>query len=114
MSLLIKGGRVVTASAQFVGDVYVEDETVALVGRGLDVPADTVVDARGKLVLPGLVDVHTHLDQESAGVRTSDDFTSGTVSAAFGGTTCVVDFCFQERGQPLRDALAAWHRRLEE
>jgi dihydropyrimidinase len=113
MRVLLKGGRVVTPASEFTADVLIDGETVALLGASLEVEAERVIDAEGKLVLPGLVDVHTHLDQESDGVRTSDDFTSGTVSAAFGGTTSAVDFIFQERGQSLRDALAAWHGRLE-
>jgi dihydropyrimidinase len=108
MSILIRGGRVVTATDVATADVLVEGETIAAIGRDLDAGADTVIDARGRYVLPGAIDVHTHLDIEGS----SDDFTSGTVAAAFGGTTCVIDFCFQERGGTLREALAAWHAKL--
>ena len=87
MSVLIKGGRIVTASDDYVGDVFVENETVTLVGESLDVPADKVIDATGKVVMPGAIDPHTHLEMAFGGTVTCDDFTSGTTSAAFGGTT---------------------------
>src|SRR5687767_9609610 len=77
MSVLIKGGRVVTAVDDYVADVYVEDETVSLIGESLDVQADRVIDASGKYVLPGGVDPHTHLDMPFGGTITIDDFESG-------------------------------------
>ena len=73
MSVLIKGGRIVTAADDYVGDVYVEDETVTLIGTSLDVEADRVIDASGKYVLPGGVDPHTHLDMPFGGTVTIDD-----------------------------------------
>ena len=87
MSVLIKGGRIVTATDDYVGDVYVENGAVSLIGEALDVSADKVVDAAGKVVMPGAIDPHTHLEMAFGGTVTCDDFTSGTVSAAFGGTT---------------------------
>jgi dihydropyrimidinase len=109
MSVLIRGGRVITASDDVVADVYVEDETVSLIGESLDVQADRVVDAAGKYVLPGCVDPHTHLDMPFGGTVTIDDFESGHTSAAFGGTTCHVDFCIQGHGQTFAQALETWH-----
>ena len=85
MSVLIKGGRIVTAADDYVGDVFVDGERISLLGESLDVTADTVVDATGKLVLPGLVDPHTHLDMPFGGTTTIDDVTSGHTAAAFGG-----------------------------
>ena len=113
MSVLIKGGRVITAADDYVGDVFVEDETVSLIGESLDVQADRVVDAAGKYVLPGCIDPHTHLDMPFGGTVSCDDFTSGTVSAAFGGTTCHVDFCIQAKGQTFAEALDGWHEKVE-
>jgi dihydropyrimidinase len=113
MSTLIKGGRIVTAADDYVGDVYVENGTVALLGESLDVTADKVIDAAGKLVFPGAIDPHTHLELPFGGTVTCDDFTSGTVSAAFGGTTTLIDFCFQMPGQSFADALATWHEKIE-
>ena len=87
MSVLIKGGRIVTAADDYVGDVFIENETVTLIGESLDVTADKTIDATGKLVFPGAIDPHTHLEMAFGGTVTCDDFTSGTTSAAFGGTT---------------------------
>jgi len=98
MSVLIKNGRVVTAADDYVADVYVEGERVTLIGEALDVDADRVIDATGKYVLPGCVDPHTHLDMPFGGTVTIDDVESGQTAAAFGGTTCHVDFCIQGQG----------------
>jgi dihydropyrimidinase len=113
MSILIKGGRVITAADDYVGDVFVDDGRVSLIGESLDVQADRVVDASGKYLLPGLVDPHTHLDMPFGGTVTCDDFESGHVSAAFGGTTTHVDFCIQPHGTSFGDALAQWHAKRE-
>src|SRR6478672_11855322 len=109
MSVLIKGGRVVTATDSTVADVLIEGEQVALIGASLDVAADRVIDATGKLVLPGAIDPHTHLDMPFGGTVTIDDVTSGQTAAAFGGTTCHVDFCIQGKGQSFAEALEIWH-----
>ncbi len=93
MSVLIKGGRVVTAVDDYVGDVLIDGETVAAIGRTIDVTADRVIDAVGKCVIPGAIDPHTHMEMPFGGTVTCDDFTSGTVSAAFGGVTSLIDFC---------------------
>jgi len=85
MSVLIKGGRIITAADDYVGDVFVDNGTVSLIGESLDLPADKVIDATGKLVIPGAIDPHTHIELPFGGTVTCDDFTSGTVSAAFGG-----------------------------
>ena len=108
MSVLIKGGRVITAADDYVADIYVEDETVTLIGESLDVAADKVIDAAGKYVLPGLVDPHTHLDMPFGGTTTIDDVESGQTAAAFGGTTCHVDFIIQPQGSTFGDAIAEW------
>ncbi|HUK44680.1 MAG TPA: dihydropyrimidinase [Gaiellaceae bacterium] len=113
MSVLIKGGRVVTASDDYVADVFVDGERVTLLGESLDQDADRVIDARGKLVLPGCVDPHTHLDMPFGGTVTIDDVESGQTAAAFGGTTCHVDFCIQDKGQTFADALADWHAKAD-
>jgi dihydropyrimidinase len=113
MSVLIKSGRVVTAADSTVADIYVEGERVSLIGAALDVEADTVIDAAGKLVLPGTIDPHTHLDMPFGGTVTIDDVTSGHTAAAFGGTTCHVDFCIQGKGQSFADALTVWHAKRE-
>src|SRR5579871_2679588 len=113
MSILIKGGRVITATDDYVGDVFVDGETVTTIGRELEVTADRVIDATGKYVLPGCIDPHTHLDMPFGGTVTIDDFESGHTSAAFGGTTCHVDFCVQGAGQTFAEALADWRAKAE-
>src|SRR5438067_11365410 len=108
MSLLIKGGRVVTAADDYVADVLVDDERVSLIGLDLDVAADRVIDATGKYLLPGCVDPHTHLDMPFGGTVTIDDVESGQISAAFGGTTCHVDFIIQPHGATFGQAFDEW------
>jgi dihydropyrimidinase len=113
MSVLIKGGRIVTAADDYVGDVFVDNGTVAMIGESLDVTADKVIDAAGKYVLPGAIDPHTHIEMFFGGTTTCDDFTSGTVSAAFGGTTSLVDFCMQAPGTSFAEALENYHEKIE-
>ncbi len=108
MSVLIKNGRVITAADDYVADVFIDGERISLIGESLDTPADTVIDATGKYVLPGCIDPHTHLDMPFGGTVTIDDVESGQTSAAFGGTTCHVDFCIQPHGSSFSDALADW------
>jgi len=108
MSVLIKGGRIITAADDYVADIYVEDETVTLIGESLDQPADKTIDASGKYVLPGMVDPHTHLDMPFGGTTTIDDVESGQTAAAFGGTTTHVDFIIQPPGSTFADAIAEW------
>jgi dihydropyrimidinase len=113
VSVLIKGGRVVTAADDYVADVFVDGERVTLIGESLDLEADRVIDAAGKYLLPGCVDPHTHLDMPFGGTVTIDDVESGQTAAAFGGTTCHVDFCIQGKGQTFADALADWHAKAD-
>lgn len=113
MSVLIKGGRIVTAGDAFVGDVLVEGERIAQVGADLGREADAVIDASGKLVLPGAIDPHTHLDMPFGGTVTVDDVTSGHTAAAFGGTTCHVDFVIQAPGSSFAGALEEWHAKRD-
>jgi dihydropyrimidinase len=108
MSVLIKGGRVVTAADDYVADIYVEGERISLIGESLDLQADRVVDASGKYVFPGCVDPHTHLDMPFGGTVTIDDVESGQTSAAAGGTTCHVDFVIQPKGATFAEALEDW------
>jgi dihydropyrimidinase len=108
MSVLIKGGRVITAADDYVGDVYVEGERISLIGESLDVEADKVIDASGKYVLPGCIDPHTHLDMPFGGTTTIDDVESGQIAAAFGGTTCHVDFIIQPKGASFAEAFDEW------
>ena len=103
--LIIQGGTVATASDTFAADVAVRDGRVVALGHDLG-SAERVIDASGQLVLPGGVDAHCHIEQESSTkLMTADDFYSGSVSAAFGGTTTFVPFAAQHKGQSLRDVV---------
>src|SRR2546425_4051424 len=113
MRTLIKNGTVVTATDQYKGDVLIEDEKIAVIGTALDIQADKTIEAAGKYVLPGGIDVHTHMDMPFGGSKSSDDFETGTRAAAFGGTTCIVDFAIQYRGQTLHHAMETWAKKAE-
>jgi dihydropyrimidinase len=113
MRTLIRHGTVVTAAGASVADVLIEGERIAQVGPRLDATADATYDAAGKYVIPGGIDVHTHLDMPLGDIVTADDFESGTIAAAFGGTTSIVDFAVQTKGRPMREAWEAWMRRAD-
>jgi len=109
MKTLIQNGTIVTAADEYRADLLIDGETIALIGAHLDSSlADTVIDAAGLYVLPGGVDVHTHLHMPWRGVRTIDDFFTGQRAALFGGTTTHVDFSTQSKGGTLKGAVAEW------
>ena len=110
--LIIKGGTILSASDTFVGDIGVVNGKVATVGK-ISEPGKRVVDARGKVVIPGGIDVHTHFDMPFMGATTIDNFTTGGVAAIFGGTTSIVDFAIQKKGETFRHALDDWHKRAD-
>jgi dihydropyrimidinase len=113
MSVLIKGGRIITASDDYVADIYIENGAVSMLGTSLDVTAERTIDASGKLVFPGAIDPHTHIEMFFGGTTTCDDFTSGTTAAAFGGTTTLIDFCVQTPGDTFAQALEKYHEKIE-
>jgi dihydropyrimidinase len=113
MRTLIRHGTVVTPEGAFPRDVLIDGERIARIGEGITADADRTVDAARKYVLPGGIDVHTHLDMPYGDTVTSDDFATGTAAAACGGTTCIVDFAVQTAGRPLREALDQWHRKAD-
>lgn len=108
MSILIKNGRIVTASDDFQGDILVEGETIVAIGKDLGQKADQVIDATGKWVFPGGIDPHVHLDMPFMGTYSSDDYENGTRAALHGGTTMVIDFILQTQGESLYSALKEW------
>jgi len=109
MSTLIQNGAVVTADKTFAADILIEGSTIKEVRPGILAESGyTVVDATGMLLLPGGIDVHTHLDMPFGGTTSSDDFLTGTRAAAIGGTTTIVDFAIQAKGTKMRDALDIW------
>jgi dihydropyrimidinase len=113
MRTLIRGGRVVTAVDDYRADILVEGEIVSTIGAKLDMEADVVIDAGGKLVIPGGIDPHTHMELPFGGTEASDDFRTGTIAAAHGGTTTIIDFAVQYKGQALREGLDTWHAKAE-
>ena len=113
MRTLIRNGRVVTAVDDYRADVLIEGEAVSTIGARLDVEADVVIDAAGKLVIPGGIDPHTHMELPFGGTEASDDFRTGTIAAAHGGTTSIIDFAVQYKGQALTEGVDNWHRKAE-
>jgi dihydropyrimidinase len=116
MRTLITGGTVVTADGSYEADVLVDGETIAQIGRSLPaggVTADETIDATGKYVIPGAIDVHTHMELPFGGTFAKDTFETGTRAAAFGGTTTIVDFAVQSKGKSLREGLDAWMAKAE-
>jgi dihydropyrimidinase len=109
---VIKNGTVVTAMDTYAADVAIENGKIAAIGKDLPTQnATAVIDAAGKLVMPGGIDVHTHLDMPFGGTTSADDFETGTRAAAFGGTTTLIDFAIQYKGQALRHAFDTWMKK---
>ncbi len=113
MSILIQNGRIVTATEDFIGDVFIEGEKVVAVGQNLPYSADQTIDASGKIVFPGGIDPHVHLEMPFMGTFSSDTYETGTLAALHGGTTMVIDFILQTQGKSLHDALATWRGRSD-
>jgi dihydropyrimidinase len=113
---LIQGGTIVTAVDTYAADLAIEGDRIAAIfapGSGPPGTYDVTIDASGKYVLPGGIDAHTHLDMPFGGTTSSDDFETGTLAAAYGGTTSIVDFAIQTKGDPLRKGLDVWHGKAE-
>ena len=113
MKTLIRNGRIVTAVDDYRADILIEDELVSVIGAKLDLPADQIIDAAGKLVIPGGIDPHTHMELPFGGTQAADDFRSGTIAAAHGGTTTIIDFAVQTKGESMIAGLDRWHQKAE-
>lgn len=113
MSLLIKNGRIITAADDYVADIFIENEKIVTIGKNLSVSADQIIDAKNKLVIPGGIDPHVHLDMPFMGTYSSDNYETGTRAALFGGTTMVIDFILQTQGKSLYSALEEWKSRSD-
>jgi dihydropyrimidinase len=114
MKTVIRRGKVVTSRSTFASDILIEDGKIKDLAADLPIEAaDRVIDAAGMLLLPGGIDVHTHMDMPFGGTTSSDDFETGTRAAAFGGTTTIVDFAIQPKGTRMRDALDNWWKKAE-
>jgi len=113
MKTLLKNGRVVTAVDDYVADIFIDGETITTIGKSLEIEADVVIDASGKLVIPGGIDPHTHMELPFGGTSSSDDFFTGTRAAAHGGTTTIIDFAVQTKGESMTSGVDAWHKKAE-
>jgi dihydropyrimidinase len=112
-NLIIKNGTIVTATDKYVADIGIQGSKIVVIGSNLSSEHAAIIDATGKYIFPGGVDVHTHLDMPFSGAHSTDDFTTGTIAAACGGTTTIVDFCLQSKKQTLHQALDIWHTKAD-
>jgi dihydropyrimidinase len=113
MKTLIRNGRIITATDNYHADILIEGDVVSVIGAKLDMQAEVTIDAGGKLVIPGGIDPHTHMELPFGGTQSSDDFRTGTIAAAHGGTTSIIDFAVQNKGQSLIQGLDRWHQKAE-
>src|SRR5256885_1010005 len=113
MKTLILNGRVITAADDYKADILIEDEVISVIGAKLEMEADKIIDATGKLVIPGGIDPHTHMELPFGGTQSSDDFLTGTRAAAHGGTTTIIDFAVQYKGESLIEGIDNWHKKAE-
>ena len=111
MAIVLKGGKIITAEKSYDSDIRIEGEKIASIGKNLAQEGDKVVDVTGCYLLPGGIDPHTHLELDTGSALTADDFESGTKAAIIGGTTTIIDFATQNRGETLKEALENWHRK---
>ncbi|WP_249872432.1 dihydropyrimidinase [Oceanobacillus saliphilus] len=113
MKKIIKNGTIVTATDTYKADILIEEDKVKAIGKDLSDVYAEVIDATGQYVFPGGIDPHTHMEMPFGGTVTKDDFESGTIAAAHGGTTTIIDFCLTEKGKSLRSALETWHSKSD-
>jgi dihydropyrimidinase len=111
MSILIKNANIIGAADNYTGDIFIQGESIAAVGKNLDIHADAVIDATGLLAFPGAIDPHVHLEMPFMGTFSSDNYETGTRAALYGGTTTVIDFILQQQGHSLYEAYNAWSSR---
>lgn len=111
MKKLIKNAYIVTASDEYEADILIDGEKIVAIGANLKENVDEVIDAKGAYVFPGGIDPHTHLEMPFGGTVTADDFETGTIAAAYGGTTTILDFCLTNKGEPLRNSVNVWHEK---
>ncbi|WP_257350920.1 dihydropyrimidinase [Pseudalkalibacillus decolorationis] len=114
MKKLIINGIIVTAAETFSADLLIDGERIIAMGENLDPQGAEVIDAKGCYVFPGGIDPHTHLEMPFGGTVSKDDFETGTIAAAYGGTTTVIDFCLTNKGEPLQNAIDVWHKKSKD
>jgi dihydropyrimidinase len=113
MGIVLNGGKVITATDSYYSDIRVEDEKIVSIGNNLEKQGDEIISAVGCFVIPGGIDTHTHFDLDVGSTVTTDDFESGTRAAVVGGTTTILDFATQNKGETLKEALKNWHKKSE-
>ncbi len=109
MKKIIRNGTIVTASETYQADILICDGIISSIGKNIEEDGAQIIDASDRYVFPGGIDPHTHLEMPFGGTVSKDDFETGTIAAAFGGTTSVIDFCLTEKGKPLSTAIKTWH-----
>lgn len=114
MGVLLKGGTIVSAEKSWQADVRIEEEKIVEIGTNLAPKEEQVIDVTGKLLFPGFIDTHTHFDLDNGVFMTADNFETGTMAAVAGGTTTVLDFATQNKGETLEEALENWHKKADE
>ena len=113
MKTLIKDGQVITATDNYKADIFIDGENITTIGAKLDMEADVKIDASGRYVIPGGIDPHTHMELPFGGTTAADDFRTGTIAAAHGGTTSIIDFAVQYKGESLIQGVDNWHKKAE-
>ncbi|MET3321942.1 UNVERIFIED_ORG: dihydropyrimidinase [Peribacillus simplex] len=114
MKKIIKNGTIATAADTYQADILIENEIITMIGKDLSAEGAEIIDAKGAYIFPGGIDPHTHLDMPFGGTTTKDDYETGTIAAAYGGTTTVIDFCLTEKGAPLKKSIETWHEKASE
>jgi dihydropyrimidinase len=113
MKTLIRNAHIITATDNYHADILIEDEIISVIGAKLEMEADVTIDAKGRLVIPGGIDPHTHMELPFGGTTAADDFRTGTIAAAHGGTTTIIDFAVQYKGESLLQGVENWHKKAE-
>src|SRR5437764_14920151 len=111
MRTLITHGQIITPTDNYKDDIFIDGETITTIGAKLEMEADVTIDAGGKLVIPGGIDPHTHMELPFGGTTAADDFRTGTIAAAHGGTTTIIDFAVQYKGESLLQGVDSWHQK---
>ena len=112
-TLLIRNGTIVTAAQSFRADLFIQDEHISSIGNNLPFEAEHTIDAAGKYVMPGGIDVHTHLDIPLGDIKSVDNFKTGTIAAACGGTTTIIDYAAHNHGEVMEAGLDNWHKKAD-
>lgn len=113
MGVVLEGGKIITAVDSYYSDIRIEDERIVSIGNDIKKSGDEVISVKGCYILPGGIDTHTHFDLESGSTVTADNFETGTKAALVGGTTTILDYATQNRGETLKEALRKQHKKSD-